>query len=156
MKHFKPCSSQTAASVFVPHGEVGSRRACFPLCSIFFFLFYISPELRPSSKICLTPSLRQHQSSFQPCPRNIHSPFFSLFFPRCLSFGPLYMDPTRSAWPQGEWHIWAEYQGVQWCRIRFSVEGQTEASHWATAWIVVLKIIIDSYRCIADPTCMCL
>lgn len=30
-------------------------------------------------------SLRQHQS-FQQSPRNIHSPFFSLFLPRCLFF----------------------------------------------------------------------
>lgn len=49
------------------------------------FFFFSSPILRPSPKIFLNPSLRQHQS-FQLSLRNIHSPFFSLFLPRCLSF----------------------------------------------------------------------
>lgn len=41
----------------------------------------------------LNPSLRQHQQS----PRNIHTPFFSLFFPRCLLFLWIVLHGSHSA-----------------------------------------------------------
>lgn len=125
MKHFRS-PYQTAESYFCHTERWDQEEPSFPL---------LSPILLPSPKICQTPSLRQHQS-LQQSPRNIHSPFFSLFFPSSLSFGSLYMDPTLSAWPPGKWHIWAEYHGYSSAASSMCSTGQTEGSQWMTDWII--------------------
>lgn len=94
VKHLKPMLTRPFSNsciILWPHGEVGSRRA---EKTGFFFLFALVKF--PKSAFSQATSV----ASVEPT-QNIHSPFFSLFFPSCLSFGSLYMDPTLSARPRG-------------------------------------------------------
>lgn len=126
--------------------EVGSRRAQKQHSSSLF----IFPVLWPFPKICLNPSLRQHQS-LQQSPRNIHSPFLSLFFPRCFPFGSLYMVPTLSAWPQGKTHIWAEYHGyssaVSSLFFHRTTKWRQPVNDWADNWFQLCFYRQSQIRC---------
>lgn len=88
MKHFKPCAylhiKKLNHTFATRRGGIKKSLESAFLSPLPFF-FFSSPISQPSPKICLNPSLRQHQS-FWLSLRNIHSPFFSLFLPRCLSF----------------------------------------------------------------------
>lgn len=123
-----PC--QTAESYFCCMLEVGRKNleTAFSLHSVFLKPLLCRIPLPKNSFSQATSVIISEPTQHPQSILLIVSP------PRCLSFGSLYMDPTLSAWPWGEWHIWANYHGYSSAvsNSLFSPEGQTEANQWMT------------------------